>query len=212
MDLYCSKNILKINTLKLALEQSVNTVVKEQQININGFTIRYFTAGDEGLPLVLLHGNAASALDWSWVLPKLATQYRVYAPDFPGFGDSSKPNLNYSLDFLTQFLTDFLDALEIERAVVAGNSLGGIVALRFALSNSDRVASLVLVDSSGLGYVVTPLLSQLTLAGYGEDNFVFPILTSLGLPKFANTPVAGVCTHVSSRPYASTARSAIALT
>lgn len=146
----------------------MNTVVKEQQINLNGFIIRYFTAGEDGLPLVLLHGNAASAIDWSWVLPKLANQYRVYAPDFPGFGDSSKPNLNYSLDFLTQFVGDFLNALNIEKAVLAGNSLGGIVALRFALSNSDRVASLVLVDSSGLGYAVTPLLSQLTLPGYGE--------------------------------------------
>ncbi|PIG92208.1 alpha/beta fold hydrolase [Gloeocapsopsis sp. IPPAS B-1203] len=146
----------------------MNTVVKEQQINLNGFTIRYFTAGEDGLPLVLLHGNAASAIDWSWVLPRLANQYRVYAPDFPGFGDSSKPNLNYSLDFLTQFVSDFLNALNIEKAVLAGNSLGGIVALRFALSNSDRVASLVLVDSSGLGYAVTPLLSQLTLPGYGE--------------------------------------------
>jgi 4,5:9,10-diseco-3-hydroxy-5,9,17-trioxoandrosta-1(10),2-diene-4-oate hydrolase len=150
------------------MEQSVKTAVEERRINVSGLTTRYFTAGNDGLPLVLLHGDAASALDWSWVLPTLADTHRVYAPDFPGFGDSSKPNREYSPEFLMQFVTDFLKAIGIERTVLVGNSLGGLVALRFALSHSEQIAALVLVDSSGLGYSVTPLLSQFTLPWYGE--------------------------------------------
>ncbi|HEY9892626.1 MAG TPA: alpha/beta fold hydrolase [Candidatus Sericytochromatia bacterium] len=146
----------------------MKTEVEERRINVSGLTTRYFKAGDEGLPLVLLHGDSASALDWSWVLPNLAATHCVYAPDFPGFGDSAKPSLDYTPEFLKQFLVDFLDALGIERAVLVGNSLGGQVALRFALSRPEQVAALVLVDSSGLGYAVTPLLSQLTLPGYGD--------------------------------------------
>lgn len=146
----------------------MKTAVKERRINVGGLSTRYLKAGNEGLPLVLLHGDADSALDWSWVLPELAATHRVYAPDFPGFGDSAKPNVIYSVDFLVQFVVDFLTALDIEQAVLVGNSLGGLVALRFALSRPEQVAALVLVDSSGLGYSVTPLLSQFTLPWYGE--------------------------------------------
>lgn len=147
----------------------MNTAIEERQINIAGLTTRYlFKAGNDGLPLVLLHGDSASALDWSWVLPKLGDDYCVYAPDFPGFGNSAKPNREYSLEFLKEFLVNFLNALGIERAVLVGNSLGGQVALRLALSFPEQVAALVLVDSSGLGESVTPFLSQLTLPGYGD--------------------------------------------
>src|SRR4028119_2367173 len=146
----------------------MKTAIEERRINVNGFTTRYFSAGNEGLPLVLLHGDSASALDWSWVLPKLGATHQVYAPDFPGFGESAKPNREYSPEFLRQFLVDFLDALGIERAILVGNSLGGLVALRFALLHSEKVAALVLVDSSGLGQVVNPILSLLTVPLYGE--------------------------------------------
>ncbi len=146
----------------------MKTAVEERRINVGGLTTRYFMAGNDGSPLVLLHGDSTSALDWSWVLPTLAATHRVYAPDFPGFGDSAKPNREYSPDFLAQFVVDFLNALGVERAVLVGNSLGGLVALRLALSHSEQVPALVLVDSSGLGHSVTPLLSQLTLPWYGE--------------------------------------------
>ena len=142
--------------------------VAEHYLNLNGFSIRYLTAGTEGLPLILLHGDATSALDWSWVIPALAANYRVYAPDFPGFGLSSKPIMSYTPEFFQQFVVDFLDVLEIEKAIIIGNSLGGLVALSVALSHPARVAALGLVDSSGLGIEITPFLSQLTLPIYGE--------------------------------------------
>ncbi|HEY9860846.1 MAG TPA: alpha/beta hydrolase [Candidatus Obscuribacterales bacterium] len=143
-------------------------IVKEQQINVNGLSTRYLQAGTDGLPLVLLHGTGESALDWSWVLPKLGENYRVYAPDFPGSGDSAKPIRDYSLDFFTQFTFDFLDAIAVERAVIGGNSLGGLIALRVALSRPEQITGLVLVDSTGLGEAANPLLSSLTLPIYGE--------------------------------------------
>ncbi len=149
------------------VETTLNKV-EARQIEVNGLNIRYLTAGNDGLPLVMLHGVGDSAIDWAWVLPMLGTKYCVMAPDLPGCGDSAKPKREYTLEFLTQFLADFLNTLQIERAVLSGNSLGALIAFRFAVSNPQQVAALVLVDSMGFGQVVNPLLSNLTLPIFGE--------------------------------------------
>jgi len=139
----------------------------EQNIDIGGLTVRYLTAG-EGPPLVLLHALGENALDWRWVLPDLASTHRVYALDLPGFGGSSKPVADYSPAFFARFVLAFLDVLEVERAAVAGNSLGGLVALHLALSEPSRVETLGLIDSAGLGRKVNYALRQPTLPGQGE--------------------------------------------
>ncbi len=141
--------------------------VEERKIDVEGLPIRYLAAG-EGPPLVLLHALGESALDWRWVLPDLASNHHVYAPDLPGFGDSAKPAADYSPAFFARFAGAFLDALEVEHAAVAGNSLGGLAALRLALSEPSRVTALVLVDSAGLGREVNPALRLPALPGHGE--------------------------------------------
>lgn len=150
-------------------DTSLKTVIEKRQIDVGGLNIHYLTAGSNDPPLVMLHGVGDSAADWSWVLPALANRNRVLAVDFPGCGDSAKPQREYSLEFLTQFLADFLNTLEVQRAVLVGNSLGGLIALRFALSNPERVAALILVDSMGFGQAVNPALASLTLPWYGES-------------------------------------------
>ena len=132
-------------------------VVKEQKIEVEGLPTRYLTAG-EGPPLLLLHGVGDNAFDWQWVMPALAHTYQVYALDLPGAGGSAKPLPDYSPAFFTRFATAFLDALGVERAAVVGNSLGGLVGLRLALSDPERVAALGLVSSGGLGGEVSPTL------------------------------------------------------
>jgi pimeloyl-ACP methyl ester carboxylesterase len=141
---------------------------EKRQIDVGGLNIRYLTAGEVDPPLVLLHGVGDSAVDWSWVLPALGSKHRVIAPDFPGSGDSAKPEREYTLEFLTNFLADFLKALEIPRAVLIGNSLGGLISLRWALANPDQVAALVLVDSMGFSQIVNPVLANLTWPWFGE--------------------------------------------
>jgi pimeloyl-ACP methyl ester carboxylesterase len=128
--------------------------VEERRIEVGGLPTRYLEAGT-GEPLVLLHALGESTSDWRWVLPALARTHRVYAPDLPGFGGSSKPAADYSPAFFERFAAGFLDALGLRRAAVVGNSLGGLVALRLALSEPARVGALVLVDSAGLGRSAT---------------------------------------------------------
>lgn len=142
-------------------------IVEERNIDVGGLPAHYLTAG-EGPPLVLLHALGESALDWRWVLPALGQTHRVYAPDLPGFGYSAKPSAEYSPAFFARFVGAYLDALGLERAAVVGNSIGGLAALRLALSEPSRVSALGLVASAGLGREVTYALRLPTLPGYGE--------------------------------------------
>jgi pimeloyl-ACP methyl ester carboxylesterase len=121
-----------------------------------------------GPPLVLLHGVGDSALDWQWAMPTLARTHRVYVPDLPGSGGTIKSDVDYSPAFFTQFLSAFLDALQVKHAAVIGHSLGGLVGLRLALSEPSRVSALGLVASAGLGRKVTYALRSLALPGTGR--------------------------------------------
>jgi pimeloyl-ACP methyl ester carboxylesterase len=141
---------------------------EERYVDVDRLPTRYLRAGTTGPPLVLLHGVGDSALDWQWVMPTLAGTHGVYAPDLPGSGGTIKSNVDYSPAFFTQFLSAFLDALEVKHAVVIGHSLGGLVGLRLALSEPSRVSALGLVASAGLGRKVTYALRSLALPGTGR--------------------------------------------
>lgn len=136
-------------------------------VNANGFRLHYVVDG-EGPAVVLIHGEGASLLDWQWVFPHLSSFLRVHAVDLPGHGDSDKPNAAYSAALLTDTLIAFLDALEIDRAVLVGHSLGGLVAARSARRLADRVIALCLVSSGGLGRYIHPSNVFETLPGVGE--------------------------------------------
>ena len=141
---------------------------EERYVDVNGLPTRYLRAGTTGPPLVLLHGVGDSALDWRWVMPTLAGTHRIYVPNLPGSGGTIKSDVDYSPAFFTQFLSAFLDALEVKHAAVIGHSLGGLVGLRLALSEPSRVSALGLVASAGLGREVTYALRSLALPAYGR--------------------------------------------
>src|SRR5215210_2097487 len=145
----------------------MNVTVEKQDVEIDGMPIRYLAAG-EGPPVVLLHGAGDNALDWRWVMPTLAATHRVYAPDLPGSPDSARPAADYSPAFFERFVSAFADTLGVERATFVGNSLGGLIALRLALSEPARVNALVLVDSAGLGRAVNPVFTSVNVPGLGE--------------------------------------------
>ena len=99
-------------------------------------------------PLVLLHGIFAEKDHWVDFARPLTSQYRVVAPDFPGFGESTRlDDQPYDYAAHTQRLGALLDALGIEKAHLAGNSMGGTIAALFALQHPERVASVAFIGA-----------------------------------------------------------------
>lgn len=136
----------------------------EKEVKVGGRPARYLAAG-AGPPLVLLHGAGTNRREWA--LPILARGRSVYAPDLPGFGGDG-PATDASPDSSAGFVAAFSDALGLGRVAVAGNSFGGLVGLRLALSEPARVSALCLANSAGLGREVNPALVAPTAPGVGE--------------------------------------------
>ena len=106
----------------------------------------------DGVPIVLLHGFASSAWAWDGWSADLARDHRVIRIDLLGHGLTvAAPHEGIGRVEQTRFVGAVLDALGVDKAVVAGNSMGGAVAWSFAATWPDRVRALVLVDSSGPG-------------------------------------------------------------
>ncbi len=141
--------------------------VHERTIQVDGVVTRYLAAGT-GPSLVLVHGAGDNARDWAHVLPLLGRSHRVFAPDLPGYSPAGAPATDYSPSRLARFVLSFMDAVGLDSAAVAGNSLGGLAALQLALSEPERVSALCLVDSAGLGRAVNPALVVQRLPGIGE--------------------------------------------
>jgi len=150
--------------------------MQQTEVTLHGHRVVYRTAGDPGLPVVLLvHGITSSSATWDPIIPTLAERAHVIAPDLLGHGDSDKPRTDYSLGALASVLRDLLEHLGHERVTVVGHSLGGGVAMQFAYQYHERCERLVLVSSGGLGREVSIALRAATLPG---AEFVLPVIAN----------------------------------
>jgi pimeloyl-ACP methyl ester carboxylesterase len=125
-------------------------------IDVGGLQVHLRDEGprDDPAPIVLIHGTAASLHTWEGWAAALRGERRVVRFDLPGFGlTGPNPSGDYRAAANTRFVLDLLDALKIDRCVLAGSSLGGEIAWRTALAAPRRVERLVLVDAGG--YVLT---------------------------------------------------------
>jgi pimeloyl-ACP methyl ester carboxylesterase len=135
-----------------------------QTMTLHGDRIAYLDEGS-GEVLVLIHGMGGSSSSWRELVPKLATKYRVIAPDLLGHGQSDKPRGDYSVGAFAVWLRDLLDTLGIPKATIVGHSLGGGIAMQFAHQHRDYCQRLILISSGGLGGDVGSLLRIMSLPG-----------------------------------------------
>ncbi len=119
-------------------------------VAINGVDIVCEDGGDGARPFVLVHGFTGTREDFRDHLPALAALGRTVVYDQRGHGESTNTGdaETYTFDQLVSDLRAFLDALGIARCDLLGHSMGGMIALRFALRHPERVASLVLMDTA----------------------------------------------------------------
>jgi len=130
-----------------------------RSVDVRGVATNYHDLGD-GSPVLLIHGSGPGVSAWAnWrtVLPRLSERHRVLAPDVVGFGYTARPaHLAYSPQVWLDHLLGFLDALDVPKVSVVGNSFGGALALRLADVAPERVDRLVLMGSVGVPFELTP--------------------------------------------------------
>jgi pimeloyl-ACP methyl ester carboxylesterase len=114
------------------------------------FDISYLTGG-QGAPLLVIHGGGDSGRAWLQNAVELSKYYRVYVPDLPGFGRSRSMDDNFELPEFVAFVEDFANNLHLGRFHLIGHSLGGGIALYYALIFPHKINRLVLVSSICLG-------------------------------------------------------------
>lgn len=113
-----------------------------------GVKLAYVEHGDEsGVPVVLLHGVTDSWRSFEPLLPHLPAGLRAFALSQRGHGDSERPATGYHPRDFASDVAAFMDALELERAVIVGHSMGSYVAQQFAISYPERTLGLVLIGS-----------------------------------------------------------------
>jgi len=113
--------------------------------DLGGLRLRYVTTG-RGPALVLLHTLRTQLDMFQKVIPALAGHFTVYAVDLPGHGFSDIPSAEYSPEFFRSAVERFLETLRIEDAVVAGESIGGSIALLLAARHNPRVRAVVAIN------------------------------------------------------------------
>lgn len=124
--------------------------VRERRLELAGVSTAVLEGGD-GPPLVLLHEPGSFAAHWLRVLPRLVASHRVVAPDLPGHGASVITNGELDRERVLAWLGELIQLTCACAPMLVGHLGSGAVAARFAVARSDRLSSLVLVDSFGLG-------------------------------------------------------------
>jgi pimeloyl-ACP methyl ester carboxylesterase len=124
---------------------------EDRYIKVGNVNTRYWAAGDKGSAIILVHGLGGFAENWIYNITPLARQHRVFVPDLVGFGRTDKVPLTRDILDLVKFINDFMETMNIKKASLVGNSLGGGLALQFAIDYPEKVEKLVLVDNAGMG-------------------------------------------------------------
>ncbi|NIB40331.1 alpha/beta fold hydrolase [Pseudomaricurvus alkylphenolicus] len=127
---------------------------KSQYLTLNsGIKLHYTTMG-EGFPVLFLQGSGPGASGWLNFRYNAAffanNGYDVIIPDLPGFGDSDKPELDYTLDFFVEVVLEFADKMDLQQFALVGNSLGGAISVGVALAQPERVSHLILMGCGAL--------------------------------------------------------------
>ena len=138
--------------------------LKSGTIDAGGILTSYLEAG-AGEPVIMLHGSGpgvSAMANWQHNIGALSQRFRVLAPDIVGFGATKRPDdIVYSLRTWTDHVWAFLDAHDIEKAAIVGNSLGGRIALQMATDQPDRITKMVLMGAPGVGMTLTEGLAAL---------------------------------------------------
>ena len=139
---------------------------------IGGYRTHYHHTG-KGEAVLLIHGSGPGVSAWAnWrlVVPRLADDFEVYAPDLVGFGQTEKPVIRYSPDIWVNHLMAFIEQKNLAPVSIIGNSLGGALALHLAHRRPEWIHKLILMGSAGIRFRLTEALDQIWGYEPGLEN------------------------------------------
>ena len=142
-----------------------------------GLKIKYYEHGiGNNKHVLFIHGLGSSSLIWRDIPQALSEKFHTISVDLIGFGKSDKPpELEYTIRYFSQFIKSFLRQIEIndkDRITIVGHSLGGYIAIDYAIENRDQIDKLILIDSSGMLSQPTPLLENYLSAALETDSIL----------------------------------------
>lgn len=138
--------------------------MQERHVIVNGNKIRYIEEGDSKNTIVLLHGLGGMAERWLPVVPFLSKKHRVIALDLIGYGQSDKPQVDYTPEFFRDSVLGFLETLSLEKVFMIGTSLGGEIVAECAATQNPAIKKIVMVAPAGIMKKSTPVLDAYTMA------------------------------------------------
>ncbi len=137
---------------------------EKRTMKVMGQTIAYVDKG-EGRPVIFLHGNPASSYLWRNVIPHLSGEYRVIAPDLIGMGDSDKPVLAHTYTDSVNYMSAFLDGLDLHNAVLVIQDWGSGIGWQYARTHPDRVSAIAFMEAMTPPFI--PYESEEALGDFG---------------------------------------------
>jgi pimeloyl-ACP methyl ester carboxylesterase len=146
----------------------VDIFFEDHYIKVGNVNTRYWLAGEKGSTVILLHGLNCHVEFWEKNIAALALEHSVFAVDIVGFGRTDKPAIAYTFQRMADFVIDFMNAMNIDKASLVGHSMGGGITMMVAARAPERVEKIVLVNSSGLGKKTSFLVRLITLPVIGE--------------------------------------------
>ena len=149
-------------------------------IEIDGLQIHYTDEG-EGAPVLLLHGWGSSCDAYRFICKTFSDRFRMIAPDFPGFGQSSALTESWEVADYVAFTVKFIQALGIEKPVLIGHSFGGRVIIKMVGQGLVAPEKIVLLDAAGVKHRRTPA-AALRLAAF---KTVKRVLLLPGIRRFS---------------------------
>lgn len=132
-------------------------------IKTGSFNTNYHDMG-EGETILFIHGSGpgvSAYANWRLSMPTLSEKFRVIAPDMAGFGYTDRPDgMTYNMDVWVNQIIDLMDALNIEKTNLVGNSFGGALALALSIKYPNRFEKIVLMGAMGVEFELTKGLDQ----------------------------------------------------
>jgi 3-oxoadipate enol-lactonase len=156
----------------------------------------FFKEFGSGLPIVFLHGYPLDHTIWLPLVNGLKSQARLILPDLRGHGKSPAPAGKYTMEAMAEDVLGLMDSLSIRKAVIAGHSMGGYVALAMAEGHPDRLQGLALIASHAYADPADKKKSRLEMVPLVKEQGIQPVLASMPERLSYNKEVVNFCRKI----------------